>query len=159
MQALALYKARNKNKKLLWRKNTYCSTVSQAEVLDDVEGTCRRNKLAERWASWETLLGKEKTTGRLWVATGCVVGGAARQRLNAGTCLLWGNGAREAGILLACMMIDGSDDAASRGRAGGRRVWGRQLHIFNVMADGSIPGDGGTAREWEIRLHVVHVEG
>ena len=57
------------------------------------------------------------------------------------------------------MMIDGSDDAASRGRAGGCHVGGRQLHIFNVMADGSIPGDGGRAREWEIRLHVVHFVG
>ena len=58
------------------------------------------------------------------------------------------------------MMIDDSYDAASRGRAEGCRVRGRQLHIFNVMADGSIPDDGGRAREWEvIRLHVVHVVG
>ena len=33
------------------KKKTYRSTVNQAEVLNDVEGTCRRNKLAERWAS------------------------------------------------------------------------------------------------------------
>ena len=42
---------RTKKKTFCVKKKTYRSTVSQAEVLNDVEGTCRRNKLAERWAS------------------------------------------------------------------------------------------------------------